>query len=710
MSKGLISNNSNPRCLEINNRVVAVGGEIQNGLLAKEGKLYFDNNLIAEPTDIGIGLHIKDGEVYFGNVKICRDNPTHLNGLWIPPVQKSSVYTPYDYNGLINKYDELGKSNPTYVKKVIYEEKGQEGYDLIHYIFTPKNYTKTYILVAGHHGNEHDAPQTLLRIMEILCNETDKKEYNRLKPLRDNVRIICVPCVCPSAYNKASMNTKYVNMAGDDVFLNPNRNYDYNHQYGIPQAGTGGDYPEQIAEVRHIANIVENTGKENIDFFVDFHDGGDVKQHLWLRFNMDSIMVQPTLQLVSDLIDYEEKNFPQYKDPGNGWLTDNCCDNGGYSTGVCAAWVGCSCGILSGACEYIGGFFGYDFSAEQMTRSLRIRANYLLYMYEKIHIKPWAIDEKEDDRYFHFDFPVSMTRKGLRKDPAATAGIVSFSDVYKRWNTLYEKYSNYVSKSQSLGKNSSGNDIYAYTLGNGNKKVLFIGGMMRWSSNHKETEFGMYILAEYLCNDYIVSQSRFLQDLKNNYTICILPCIDISGGGNNPTGRTIGLNCMASPYSKWQIVNGKCIPTAHGELCEDVQIFKSFINSNKDAQLIISGGEDTSGYLYEYPKYTIDYMTQFILPLNQETNISSYSQYLQKDRGEEAPVIEHTDGKTSADYAFDNFGIPTIYMNLHVSNKWDDRKQYAQASEREGNGDSYFYRNYETGRRIANIVNLFLIK
>lgn len=713
MAKGAIIDNGNtPRVLEFNDTELVSGGNGTQGIYADGDDLFLDGNVIATSDD-KTGINVVDGQLYFGDVPISEVPPTPVTGLWIPPAQSASSYTPYNYAGLIARYDALVSSHPGYITKGTYSEQGYGGYTLYNYTLAPENYTKTYYIQAGIHGNEHDAPQTLLRIVEILCDHTNESAYRRLKPLRDNVRFVIIPCVNPWGWDNATMNRPYVPDAGDNTNMNMNRNLDFNQQYNLASSGSGGNYPWQVPETRHIKSVLESIGFANIDYAVDYHDGGDVNEHLWINYNMDGPNGPMVRELVQDLLDYEDENYPQYKDPQDGWVTFHCADASGYSTGTTSAFGNVSAGVPSSVCEYLGGYFGYNFDSEQMTRSLRIRANLLIYAYEMVG-KGWTIDEEQDAEYFRFDYPRGMTRQGLRKDGVDTTTsqtVVTISDVYSRWDELVTKYPSYVSKSASLGKNSDGVDIYSYTLGSGAKKVVFVGGSLRWSAAHKETEFGAYVLAENLCDSGLVSQSALLTALKTGYTIVVLPCINVVAGGNTAGYREIGLNCSALTYGKWELVNGVCKPTSYATAtAKDIPILLSFLNAHNDALLVLSGGEDTSGYVYEYPKYETEYMTQFILPLNMSTPswLTDFADYLEDERGEDAPDIENTDGKTFADWVFDNLSIPAIYLNLKRDGMWDARKQYAEESERAGNGSMYFYRNYETGRRIAAIVNIFL--
>jgi hypothetical protein len=107
-------------------------------------------------------------------------------------------------------------------------------------------------------------------------------------------------------------------------------------------------------------------------------------------------------------------------------------------------------------------------------------------------------------------------------------------------------------------------------------------------------------------------------------------------------------------------------------------------------------------------------MTQFIVPRTQTVPswLTWYCEHLENDRGEDTPDVESTAadangyGLTCGDYAYDTYGIPAYFINLNVSNKWEERKGHMQSGD---SSSRYMYRSYETGRRIANIVNFFLM-
>jgi hypothetical protein len=532
------------------------------------------------------------------------------------------------------------------------------------------------------------------------------------------------------------MNVPYTDWDGNEVTggssMNMNRNMDVIQSYPLSAAGTGGNYPFQRSENRHIEFIINTYGAHNIDYAVDNHDGESVTKHFWFNYNADGANGVAMRKLLADLIAYEDELIAQggtdYRHTENaeadseGWVHPNVADAFGYSTGTCPMWFNYTMGMMGSACEYIGGYFGYSFSQEQMTRSLRIRANLLIYAYEMIATNGWKVNEAADADYFEFDYPVTMTREGLQQDQTGSAyhhGTVELYDVYNRWDALAADNPSYITKSASLGQNSGGKDIYSYTVGNGAKKVLFIGGTMRFADNNKETEFGIYLLCEYLCNPYIVAQSKFLAKLRNDYTIVVLPCIDITAGANmtanNVDNRQRSLN---NPYggatsaTRWKLQNNVCVP--YNANHADVNIFTTWVDANSDALVLVSGGERTTinpssgNPNLGAPSYETDYMTQVIVAKNvtEPSWLGDYCDHLVNDRGENEPDVEHTAGLTCGDYAYDNHGIPAYFVNLKPSNRWDEVKDYMQGGD---TANRYMYRTYETGRRIANIANFFLM-
>lgn len=100
--------------------------------------------------------------------------------------------------------------------------------------------------------------------------------------------------------------------------------------------------------------------------------------------------------------------------------------------------------------------------------------------------------------------------------------------------------------------------------------------------------------------------------------------------------------------------------------------------------------------------YSTEFETHIVMPKNQVNNIVDYKNYLETNRNENV-VIENTVGTTFRDYAFDNYKIPTYFVQLKPSKRYSELSEYHTLSETE-----YMHSNYEAGRRISNIVNLFL--
>lgn len=623
------------------------------------------------------------------------EKPSEL-GYWTPPRQASSSYDRYSYEELISEYDKLMTSSNGYIRKYRYEKNGKPiltkdgGYELFHYVLEPTNYSKTIYIQAGTHGNEMDAKQQLLRVVDILVNKINEVGYERFRDIRSDCRLVIVPCVSPYGHYTKGMNIPYI-YNSTEYAINPNRNFDFNQQWYLPSAGVGG-YPSfDIEETQHVRDVLENIGYENIDYAMDWHDGGGVTQHYWINYALDSKSRTPINNFVKYLIEkYDIKNP----------VIDNCKDTS--TAGTASMYCAKTLGITGSTVEWIGGYLGYNFDESQMTQSMEIRGNMLLMAYEN-DFKGWKIEENKDAKYFKFDYPKSFTREGLRYDGADSRTIVTDQQIYARWDKLQSKYPNLISKSDKLGSNAGGTqDIFTYTFGKGLKKVLYVGGIKRYGASCKIDEFAIYQLIEYLCNDYIVGQSKFLQELKNNYTIIVLPCIDNKAGNNTVQDRNSGLNNMALSYKKWQIVDGKCQPTSYALSVHDIPILKSIIDNNSDLKCIVSGGEDLTKYGANSSEYSTEFETHIVIPKNQNNDIDSYKSYLEVDKNENV-VIENTVGTTFGDYAFDNYNIPTYFVQLKPSKRYEELSDYHTLSEVE-----YMHSNYEAGRRMANIVNLFL--
>ena len=565
------------------------------------------------------------------------------------------------------------------------------GYELFHYVYEPPGYDKTVFIQAQLHGNEKDCRLTLYRMMEILLTERDTKGYAAWRRIYNRCRLIVIPCASPYGNDNSSMNVPY---EGSQYGININRNYDYNQQYGIT-SGVGGYAPWEMVEAQHTRDVINRYGARNIDYALDFHDGGTVQQHYWIGFTADS-PVRPHIKgFVSYLLD---KHGVAPEDAIIDYVKES------VDTGVAAFWYGKTMGITGSTNEWMGGIFGYDFSSAHLTHSMEVRSN-MLFIALANDLRGWQVKEPEGADYFHFDYPKAFTRDTLRMEGAAAETKVSDADIYARWDALQVANPTLITKSASLGNNADGMAVHTYTFGDGANKVLYVGGVMRYGGTHKIDEYAIYQLVEYLCDDGIVAQSAFLTDLRENYTIIVLPCIDNVAGNGSDAQRASGLNNAALSRQRW-VIDGtnKTVPAANanGTGNHGVQIVKALVDANTDLKCIVSGGEILSGYGGNTPYYATVFQTHFVVPRNMAFDQAAYKTHLETNRSEHV-VVENTQGFTFGDYAYDQFGIPVYFVQLQVSDR------YAEfGSDLTITATEYMHGNYEAGRRMANIVNLFV--
>src|SRR5690606_3433101 len=152
------------------------------------------------------------------------------------------------------------------------------------------------------------------RIFEILIKERNNLGYTRFKDLYNRARLIVIPVVSPWGNDNSQMNVPYVEA---EHGLNLNRNYDFNLQYFVTQAGVGGRTTFEYTEVQHVRDVVNLYGAENIDYAYDNHDGGGVLQHYWINYSADSSIKYNIVDFVGYLIDkynIEEPVIPNCKD------------------------------------------------------------------------------------------------------------------------------------------------------------------------------------------------------------------------------------------------------------------------------------------------------------------------------------------------------------------------------------------------------------
>lgn len=678
--------------LYINDSLIATGNDKGLGIHIKPPRdLYYDDTfLVRGDENISTGIEYKEDAVVFDNTSLANDvpiNPDEFSpeGYWIGPVQpKATEERLWNYQDYISRYDRFTEIDSKFTKHTYKDPDGVPyvapftEHNYHHYKFEPENYTKTILIQAAIHGTERDCRVSCFRMIEALIIKRKQYGYTAWQELYNNCRLIIIPVASPYGVDYATSNIKYSNAeAPEKTTINPNRNYDFRHQ-GSNEVGFGGLYPFEIYDTRHAKHIIDSYGVTNIDCVLDMHDGFATHQHYGVTFSVDH---DSSRIAIRNLVDYMvERHVPDGDVPDIGGSRD------GPTPGGFQQWAAKTMGLAATNCEWFGGIFPYDFSSEQMTHSFELRSNVLFELY-KADTESWVIREPVDANYFHFDYPKSFTRFTMQPDIPTYQGVnTTHKRTLSRWDALLAANPEYITKSASLGLNTEGDTVHSYTVGSGAKKVMFIGGVMRRDADNRINEYATYLLVEYLCDPYIVNQSKFLRDLKDNYAIVILPCIDVYARKLYEPDNAINLS------GKWEVVDGKAQVVG---VNHDTQIVKNLIDANTDAKCIVTGGEIDA----QYPS---EYQTQFVIPLNQSNNLTAYSSHLTANRSE-IVTVERTQGMTFMDYAYDNHSIPCYAMQLHVSDRHSELQIYHVMTE-----EDYLHSNYEAGRRMANVANLFL--
>lgn len=705
-------------------------GEI--GLHVREGRqLFYNNQLLALGDGEGVrtGLHIKNDILMFDNTVVGSGEvidpeidpeipPDEANpmypimpvkeftdeGYWVPPLQQANVASKtWSTQTIIDKYDALCALDNK-LEKHRYENSSGEpilstagGYELYSYVFTPTTYDKTFFFQACIHGDEKNSRFILYRMMEILIKDRDKQGYRGWREVYDRCRIVIIPVANPWGND----NVRWVPYPDAKFGLNLNRNFEVNfNEFLINSISYGGPYPFFAPETRHTRDVVLKYGVENIDMAFDIHDGHNVSQHYWMNYNVDCPLRQPIDNFVKYMllkhgVALEDAIIPNSRDVNND--------------GACGDYLTRTLGLSGGTNEWMGGLggdFGYDFGAENITHSLEVRAN-MLFMGLQYDVKQWKVNEPVGSPYLHIDYARAFSRQGLRREWSIADSKVPDDMIFARWDALTIKHPTKLVKSAVLGVNATGQDIHSYTYGDGAKKALFVGGVMRLQAPNKINEYGMYELIEYLFNTHMTDQSPLLRELRDNYTIIILPLID-SNSVYLGAPHTTGLNNEVLSAPRWVIdtVTQKAKPASgeSGEGNHGVKIIKKLIDDNTDLKCIVSGGEIMEFYPgNSQTDYTTDYQVQFVLAKNQPNLITDYASHLTTTRGELVDVV-NSQGRTFGDYAYDNHAIPTYFVQQKVSSRYVELADSMTMTQ-----DEYLHSNYEAGRRIANIANLFLI-
>lgn len=188
--------------------------------------------------------------------------------LWEPDAQpdilgkaESFGNIEWDYEAFIeNIYEPLRKKYPGYITRRSIGFDTSATHEMFAYEFTPENYIKTVYLQSGVHAIEADAYFGLGRLLTMIAEGEDE----RLKYIRDNIRLLVVPIV--SVYG--------ITARGDyRQIMSKNRYY---YQHNAAKVNANRDYSERKAmETNNVFNYIEKY-KDEISFAFDCHSTTDV--------------------------------------------------------------------------------------------------------------------------------------------------------------------------------------------------------------------------------------------------------------------------------------------------------------------------------------------------------------------------------------------------------------------------------------------------
>lgn len=111
------------------------------------------------------------------------------------------------WSGSVALWDELVSKYPKYMKKSGTAVASSDGNQVYHYTLSPRNYTKTVLVVGGRTEPNREPfvfSVAMLRLANLLCTHGEKDSH--LSKIKDNVRVVFVPYL--------EYTTKYLNSAG----------------------------------------------------------------------------------------------------------------------------------------------------------------------------------------------------------------------------------------------------------------------------------------------------------------------------------------------------------------------------------------------------------------------------------------------------------------------------------------------------------------
>ena len=196
----------------------------------------------------------------------------------------------WSYEELIeNVYDKIKELKKIELGKTV-SFKGRDVYDMYAYEYIPASgiYKKTAFIDANTHGGEREAAYALARCIDIIINHSHLDE--RIRYIRDNVRLIIVPVANPYGHNKDVENykndtwewRKYQNNARN---VNMNRNWDFGWDNAVINTGYG-DYvgtDRMNEETKLLWEKLIYPNLNDIDFWFDCHTGSYFAYRWWIE-------------------------------------------------------------------------------------------------------------------------------------------------------------------------------------------------------------------------------------------------------------------------------------------------------------------------------------------------------------------------------------------------------------------------------------------
>ena len=152
-------------------------------------------------------------------------------------------------------YEPLRKKYPDYITRTSIGFDGSGKYETWAYEFTPEKYQKTIYLQSGVHVIETDGYFGLARLLTLIAERAD----SRLEWIRDNVRLLVVPCVSVwGISNKGSY---------EDI-MGPGR---WNIPHNREGVNSNRDYVNKAA--KETVNVIRYFEKyaPDVDFLFDCH-------------------------------------------------------------------------------------------------------------------------------------------------------------------------------------------------------------------------------------------------------------------------------------------------------------------------------------------------------------------------------------------------------------------------------------------------------